>query len=90
MQFITTVDDASVYGITEACLAYNASLPATVDDGGGTQIPNPAICVDNYAYLDFVLTTTIQSWCEQYAYTLIPLPAPSIVPVTTVEVAPYP
>ena len=67
MIYTTTISDASVYGITAARAAYNAALPATVDD-----VPNPALLASDSAYLDFVLASAVQSWCKQYAPVVVP------------------
>lgn len=67
MNYTTTINDASVYGITAAREAYNASLPATVNDE-----PNPALLSSDSAYLDFVLQRAIESWCQMYAPVVVP------------------
>jgi len=78
MKYVTTIDEASVYGITAARAAYNASLPATVKDGEA-DVPNPALLASNEAYLDFVLQNAVQSWCRQHAPTA---PVPEVPPTT--------
>lgn len=78
MQYTTTISDSSVYGITAARNAYNASIPATIDDA-----PNPALLQSDSAYLDFVLQAAIQSWCKQHAPVVVPE-----VPVTEVNGVP--
>lgn len=67
MNYTTTISTASEYGITAARAAYNASLPALVDDA-----PNPALLASDSAYLDFVLAAAVQSWCRQYAPVVVP------------------
>ena len=67
MQYTTTISESSVYGITAARAAYNASIPATVNDA-----PNPALLQSDSAYLDFVLQAAIQSWCKQHAPVIVP------------------
>ena len=76
MNYTTTINDASVYGITAAREAYNASLPATIKDGEA-DVPNPALIASDSAYLDFVLQRAIESWCKMYA----PVVAPEVPPV---------
>ena len=71
MQYTTTINTESEYGITAAREAYNASLPATVKDGE-TDVPNPALISSDSAYLDFVLTRAIESWCKMYAPVVVP------------------
>ena len=78
MNYTTTISDSSTYGITAARAAYNASLPATVDDA-----QNPALLASDSAYLDFVLQNAVQSWCKQYAPVVVP-----DVPVTSVNGVP--
>ena len=71
MIYTTTISPASVYGITAAREAYNASLPATIKDGD-LDVPNPALLPHDTAYLDFVLASAVQSWCKQYAQVVVP------------------
>lgn len=71
MQYTTAINTESVYGITAAREAYNASLPATVKDGE-TDVPNPALIASDSAYLDFVLASAIESWCKMYAPVVVP------------------
>lgn len=78
MNYVTTIDEASVPGITAAREAYNASLPTTVREGD-TDVANPALLTSDSAYLDFVLQSAIQSWNRQYAAVIVPE-----VPVTVV------
>lgn len=66
MQYVTTINDESVVGITAAREAYNASLPQTVKVEE-EDVPNPALLANNVQYLDFVLQSAITSWCKQYA-----------------------
>lgn len=96
MKYVTTIDDASVYGIEAARAAYNAQFPAQVevtpavpptDDAPGVPAvmgPNPALLTSNEAYLDFVLQSAVQSWCRQHAPVA---PAPEV-PTTTVNGVP--
>ncbi len=90
MKYVTTIDDASVYGITAAREAYNASQPAEVEvtpasgDTPAVMGPNPALLASNEAYLDFVLQSAVQSWCRQHAPVA---PAPEV-PTTTVNGVP--
>ncbi len=85
MKYVTTIDDASVYGITAAREAYNAAQPAEVevtpasDDAPAVMGHNPALLTSNEAYLDFVLQNAVQSWCRQYAPTA---PVPEVPPTT--------
>lgn len=67
MNYTTTISESSTYGITAARAAYNAALPATVDEA-----PNPALLASDSAYLDFVLASAVQSWCKQYASVVVP------------------
>ena len=67
MNYTTTISPASEYGITAARAAYNAALPALIDDA-----PNPALLANDSAYLDFVLAAAVQSWCQQYAPVVVP------------------
>lgn len=78
MLYTTTISPESEYGITAARDAYNASIPALVDDA-----PNPALLASDSAYLDFVLAAAVQSWCKQYAPVVVPE-----VPVTSVNGVP--
>ena len=78
MIYTTTISPSSEYGITAARNAYNAALPETVDDA-----PNPALLASDSAYLDFVLQSAVQSWCQQYAPVVVP-----DVPVTEVNGVP--
>ena len=80
MQFLTSVNDECLYGIEGARQAYNTGKAPT----------DPNYIADNYAYMDFVLTTTIQSWCDMYVYNVQPLPAPPVIPVANITVSPYP
>jgi hypothetical protein len=77
MQYTTTINDESVYGITAAREAYNTSL----QDVDGK--PNPERLERDDAYLDFVLHGAVQSWCKQYAPVVVPE-----VPATTVNGVP--
>lgn len=95
MKYATTIDDASVYGITAARAAYNAQHPAeievtpavpatdTTEAVPAVMGPNPALLTTNEAYLDFVLQNAVQSWCRQYAPVVVPK-----VPVTSVNGVP--
>ena len=76
MNYTTTINEASVYGITAAREAYNASLPATIKDGEA-DVPNPDLIASDSAYLDFVLHRAIESWCKMYA----PIVVPEVPPV---------
>lgn len=85
MKYVTTIDEASVYGIDAARAAYNATLPAEVEvtpangDTPAVMGQNPALLTTNEAYLDFVLQNAVQSWCRQYAPTA---PVPEVPPTT--------
>jgi len=96
MQYSTTIDVASEYGITAARNAYNASLQTTVKqeipeetvDGvtvpaHNIDVPNPELILSDTAYLDMVLQRAVQSWCTQYAPVVTPP-----VPTTTVNGVP--
>jgi len=83
MQYSTTINDESVFGITAARNAYNASLPATVEVEGEV-VANPALIPNDSAYLDFILQKAITSWCIQFA----PVVAPPPPPPTTVNGVP--
>lgn len=95
MKYIADIDDASIYGITAARAAYNAQFPAEVEvtpsvsaTDNAEAVPavmgaNPALLNTDEAYLDFVLQSAVQSWCEQYA----PVVAP-VVPVAQVAGVP--
>lgn len=89
MKYVTTIDDASVYGITAAREAYNAAHPAEVEitpasgDTPAGMGPNPALLVSNEAYLDFVLQSAVQSWCRQHA-PVAPMPEVSTTTVNGV------
>ena len=81
MNYTTTINDASVYGITAAREAYNASLPQTisvpseVEGEPATEQPNPALIASDSGYLDFVLARAIESWCKMYAPVVVsPVP----------------
>lgn len=93
MEFTTIINEECVYGITAARNAHNAGIPPTIDDPNSVeeppkQIPNPAYILTDYKYLDFVLTSAIQSWCNEYVYTVQPLPAPPPIPTAQVTIIP--
>lgn len=85
MQYVTQINDESVYGITAAREAYNASLPQEVVITPATETepevrgPNPNLLTNDSAYLDFVLTHAIASWCKQYAPVVVPDVPPTVV-----------
>ena len=91
MNYTTTISDSSTYGITAARAAYNAQFPAEVEvtpsvsaTDNAEAVPavmgaNPALLNTDEAYLDFVLQSAVQSWCEQYAPVVVP-----VVPVVQV------
>jgi hypothetical protein len=92
VQYVTTISDAAVPGITAAKNAYNASLPATIeskDANGATildaaghpvMVANQALLPSETAYLDFVLAAAVNSWGKQYAaVTVAPDPAPAVI-----------
>lgn len=90
MQYVTTINPASVPGITAARAAYNASLPATIDGGQKTaegapiMVANPALLSSDSAYLDFVLRSAVDSWNRQFA----PVIAPPVLPPAAVNGVP--
>ncbi|WP_290906245.1 hypothetical protein [Aquabacterium sp.] len=89
MQYIATINDEAVPGITAAREARNASLPATVPDpafvsdpqqpdAAAPQIPNPELIASDSAYIDFVLQAAIKSWNIQHAAVIAPPPPPPV------------
>jgi hypothetical protein len=78
MQYATTINDASVYGITAAREARNAALPPSIEQDG-EQVPNPDLIASDSGYLDFVLASAIESWCRQYAPVVVPEVPPAVV-----------
>lgn len=79
MLYSTTINDASVYGITAAREAYNETLRALVLNDQGQEIDNPNRLKTDAAYLDMILQRAIEGWCKQYAPVVVTPPPPVVV-----------
>lgn len=65
--FTVTIEEAShLAGITAAREARNASLPATIKDEAGEDIPNPEILATDEEYVQFVMSKAAESYSKQY------------------------
>ena len=91
MQYSTTINPESEYGITAARLAHNAAIsPAEVDLSPeipateesplvpAVRGPNPLLIANDSDYLDYVLQAAVTSWCTQYAPVVV-TPPPVVV-----------
>lgn len=63
---LSITDERLLDGITAAREAYNNSLPATVVDADGDEIPNPAILDTDEEYVQFVMSKAAESYANQY------------------------
>ena len=63
---VTITDESHLAGITAARVVYNASLPATITDPEGDEIPNPAILDTDEDYVQFVMSKAAESYANQY------------------------
>lgn len=76
MQTTITIPEDKRYGVTFAREQRNASLPQTVTDGTGKQVPNPDLIASDEAYVAWVLALGVDSWCTQAGVANAPPPAP--------------
>jgi hypothetical protein len=63
---VTITDEHQLAGITAARAAYNSSLPETIPDEDGNEIPNPAILNTDADYVQFVMSKAAESYANQY------------------------
>lgn len=76
MQVLQEIPENKRYGIAAARALFNASQPATVNDGAGNQIPNPALFASDEAYLTARCGDLVDGWCLQADVANAPPPAP--------------
>lgn len=53
-------------GITAARISYNQSLPETVINADGEEIPNPDLIETDADYVQFVMSKAAESYTKQY------------------------
>lgn len=63
---VTITDERLLDGITAAREAYNNTLPATIVDEDGDEIPNPAILDTDEEYVQIVMSKAAESYANQY------------------------
>lgn len=63
---IEITEQSHLDGITAARNAYNQSLPETVLNEVGEEIPNPEIILNNDEYVQFVMSRAAESYAKQY------------------------
>lgn len=63
---ITIEDQTYLDGITAAREAYNTTLPATILDENGDDIPNPDLLETDAEYVQFVVSKAAESYSKQY------------------------
>jgi hypothetical protein len=63
---VTIEDQAHLDGITAAKEAYNASLPATIKNESGDDVPNSDLLETDAEYVQFVMSKAAESYSKQY------------------------
>lgn len=63
---VTITDEEHLAGITSAREAYNNTLPATIVDEEGNEIPNPDLLDTDDEYVQFVMSKAAESYANQY------------------------
>jgi hypothetical protein len=71
MNFSISIPDDLAPGVTASRESHNAGLPAFIPDpdqnnGETLQIPNPAICATDAAYLSFVMKQIVDGYCQAF------------------------
>jgi hypothetical protein len=71
MNFSISIPDNLAPGVTASRESYNAGLPEFIPDpdqnnGETPQIPNPAICATDAAYLSFVIKQIVDGYCQAF------------------------
>lgn len=63
---IEITNESHLAGIAAARSAYNDSLPQTVVDEEGAEVPNPELLASDADYVQFVMSRAAESYAKQY------------------------